>query len=106
MMVEWRSARVLRAEHAREQARAKWEGRSLPRQEVPDAQIILRMPGGGLVTVDIEIDGQYYGMMLRDKAAAYGRSRRPVLWVCTAPREPLVRTAIQPYSNIDLLVVR
>jgi hypothetical protein len=60
---------------------------------------------GAITTLDVEIDGQYYGRMLRQKVAQYGQSGRPTLWVCTANRAATVQRATLMYPNIRVLVV-
>jgi hypothetical protein len=102
-LVDWRSARELQRDYAREAAKARREGRSLPSREIPDAQMLVQEPEGRRVVVDIEIDGQYHGAMLASKARRYGTARRPLLWVCTQTRAERVARAIKPYGNITLL---
>jgi hypothetical protein len=95
-LIQWRSERLLR----------HLQPPSTQPGDIPDAQMIVRpTQNGPIETVDIEIDGKYYGQMLAGKAAQYGDYTRPVLWVCEPHRAPLVGTAIQSYPNIELLVL-
>jgi DNA-binding PadR family transcriptional regulator len=102
---EWRSERVLRSEFRRaQQAAIRW-GQPPPTWEIADGQVVIVTADGLIQEIDIEIDGQYYGRMLRSKAARFGAGGRPTLWVCTANRVHAVSAAIEPYSNIRILAV-
>jgi hypothetical protein len=105
-LVDWRSALEMQRDYAREAAKARWEGRSLPSREIPDAQMLVEEPDGRRVVVDIEIDGQYHGAMLADKARQYGTAQKPVLWICTQTRAERVGKAVEPYGNITLMQVQ
>ncbi len=95
-LLGWRSERLLR-----HQLLAAGTG-----ADIPDAEVDLcRSPGATVETVDVEIDGQYYGQMLAHKAARYGAQPGPVLWACRPARASLVGAAIRPYSNITLIVL-
>ena len=75
-------------------------------QDIPDAQVEWRAASSSLVeVVDIEIDGQYFGQMLAQKAAHYGDHPGRVLWACSSDRAALVGAAIHPYPNIELLIL-
>jgi hypothetical protein len=95
-LVGWRSERSLRGQaHTRHNA-----------ADIPDAEATFyRAPGGTVETVEIEIDGQYYGQMLARKAARYGTHSRPILWATRPARAALVGAAIRPYPNITLIVL-
>ncbi len=73
--------------------------------EISDGQGVLEHPDGHQTTFEVEIDGAYYGRMLRDKVAGLARSGKPVLYVTTAGRAATIRQAIASHTNISLLVV-
>lgn len=105
-IIEWRTARELRADYGKEVARANYEGRNLPHREIADAQIEIQVKDGSKTIVDIEIDGQYFGRMLEAKMKGFGKQKsRRVWWVCTAARASLVRAAALPYRNIRVLIL-
>jgi hypothetical protein len=102
----WRSERELRGEFRRAQQSAEQEHKEAPDWEIADAQAVITDGNGEVVEeVDVEIDGQYYGKMLRAKAARFGRGGRPTVWVCEPHRAKIVQGAIRPYANIRILVV-
>jgi hypothetical protein len=104
ILVAWRSEHELRSEQ-----RYWWQnptaGRWSSTDEIPDGQAVLCAADGSLEYVDIEIDGQYFGRMLRQKAEYYGQRGCPTIWVCRAARVPIVQRATQMYPNIRVLVV-
>ncbi len=102
---QWRGERELRRDFVRAQHAAIRSRQPLPTGEIADGQVVLVGADGLLEEIDVEIDGQYYGQMLRDKAARFGAGGRPTLWVCQANRVRTVGAAIAPYSNIRLLIV-
>jgi DNA-binding PadR family transcriptional regulator len=105
-IIEWRTARELRAEYGKEVARANYEGRNLPKKEIADAEIVVQARDGSKTIVDIEIDGQYFGQMLEGKMKGFGKQKsRRVWWVCTAARENIIRAAALPYRNIRVLIL-
>lgn len=57
--------------------------------------------------IEIEIDGQYYGQMLKGKIATLVKSNRPTLWVTTLDRAVRIENEIKQAgaSNIQILVV-
>lgn len=105
-LVAWRAERDLRGAFHRLARQAERQHGAPPAWEIPDAQAVIVTADGSTQEVDIEIDGQYYGKMLRQKAVRFGTGGRPTLWVCVPAREPVVRRATQPYANIRVLVVR
>jgi len=102
----WRGEREIRSAFRRAQQVAAHAHRAAPDWESPDAQAVLTDSNGEVVAeVDVEIDGQYYGRMLREKAQRFGQGGRPTVWVCEPRRTRIVQRAIQPYPNIRVLVV-
>lgn len=72
--------------------------------DIADARAVIQNRDGAVQEIDIEIDGQYYGKMLEEKAASLGRSSRPVLWACSSPgRVASVTRAVQGYPNITVM---
>jgi DNA-binding PadR family transcriptional regulator len=102
---EWRSERELRAAFCRAQQAAIRRQHPLPTWEIADGQVVIVEADGLIREMEVEIDGQYYGQMLRNKAARFGAGGRPTLWVCTASRVHAVSEAIKPYGNIHILAV-
>jgi hypothetical protein len=105
-LVAWHAERDLRSAFRRAQRRADHQHTALPDWEIPDAQAIITTQNGNTLELDIEIDGQYYGQMLRQKAARFGAGGRPTLWVCTPARARIIQRVTQLYTNIRVLVVR
>lgn len=105
MLVAWRSERDLRGEVRRGQQATAHAPDSPVADEIADGQAVIATADGTTQEVDVEIDGQYYGRMLRQKAAAFGQGGRPTIWVCTANRARAVQQATRPYANIRVLVV-
>ena len=101
-VLDWHSEWELRKEYNRAVALADRRGGTRPGHELADAQFRYRTAAGQEVSIDIEIDGYYYGAMLKQKAARYGKTRRVIYWICEANRVPRVRTACAPYSNIRI----
>jgi hypothetical protein len=104
-LISWRTERELRRELQSVGQTAVSPGAPPPADEVPDGQAVIADADGAITTLDIEIDGQYYGRMLRQKVAQYGQSGRPTVWVCIANRAGTVQRATQMYPNIRVLVV-
>lgn len=71
--------------------------------DIADARVIVQMMEGAIQEIDIEIDGQYYGKMLQEKAASLGCSSRPVIWACSSGRVATVTRAVQGYPNITVM---
>lgn len=105
-LVAWHTERDLRSAFYQAARRAAAQHHAPPDWEIADAQAVITTIEGRTQEVDIEIDGQYYGQMLRRKAARFGQGGRPTLWVCPPARERAVRRATQPYINIQVLVLR
>ncbi len=76
-VLDWWSERELRVEYNRLVARARQHGGPKPGYELADARVLFAAADGSRHSIEIEVDGQYYGQMLRRKATAFGRSGRP-----------------------------
>ena len=100
--LDWKPEWELRAEYNRAVALADRRGTARPHHELADAQVVYRSGAGQERTIDIEIDGYYYGAMLQQKAACYGRSKRTIYWICEANRMTRVRAACAAYPNIQV----
>ena len=98
----WISERELqRAQHAAI-AQARREGKPATAEPISDGQAIIADPTTGEVTsVDVEIDGQYWGRMLREKM--HGFTGRPLFWVCSPARAERVSRAASP--NVKVITV-
>ncbi len=103
---DWRGERDLRSEFRREQQAAAQSGATAPTWEIADAQVVWTDTTGSVQTVDVEIDGQYYGKMLARKLARFGTSGRPTVWVCASPRRTaLVTKAAAAWPTIRIITV-
>jgi hypothetical protein len=104
-LVAWRSERELRGDLREPGHTPAPIGQHPPLEEIPDGQAVITNADGTIMTFDVEIDGQYYGRMLLQKAQHYGQGGHPTIWVCTAKRAPIVQRATRAYPNIRVLVV-
>lgn len=61
----------------------------------------------GIERIDIEIDGQYYGQMLKTKVSKIASGNQPTLWVTTSQRAERIKSEIDKTGalNIWMLVV-
>ena len=98
----WISERQLqRAQHAAI-AQARREGRPATAAPISDGQaIIADKTTGEISTIDVEIDGQYYGAMLRQKVAGF--TGRSLFWACKPTRADVVQRAASP--NIKVITI-
>lgn len=109
-LVEWLNEHRLRSLQRREQI-ASGESISAPLEfeDIADAQAILTDEHGETSCLDIEIDGQYYGQMLKNKIASLASSGRPILWVTNGgsgrARRIELEIAGAKASNIEVLVI-
>lgn len=103
---DWRGERDLRSEFRREQQAAAQAGSPAPTREIADAEAVWTDAAGTPHTLDVEIDGQYYGKMLRQKLARFGESGRPTLWVCASPKRAAnVTAAAAQWPTIRVITV-
>ena len=54
---------------------------------------MLRAADGTRTALDVEIDGAYYGALLRGKVRRLAERGRPLVWVCEAGRAARLRAA-------------
>jgi hypothetical protein len=104
-IVEWLPERRLRASLMSARYRAKQSGARLSQVSIPDAQVEIVSAKGERQLFYVEIDGAYYGRMLRQKAYALQESGHRVVWVCTKGRAGYIGRAVAPYRNIEVLCV-
>ena len=105
-ILDWQSERTLRSEFRLAQQAAERHDAPPPTWQIADAQVVTADPDGTILTTDVEIDGQYYGAMLRNKVQRFGEGGRPTLWVCdSAPRAARVATLAAPYPTIRVIHV-
>lgn len=122
-LVGWQNERELRSEAAlarRKPLSRAWGG--LP--DLNDARAFFTTPSntenittttgnhnsgtGQVQSLDIEIDGQYYGQMLKKKIVSLARGNRPTLWVTTPDRVRQIQrelTEAGEPTNIHLLII-
>ena len=100
-LVSWASERNLRRENRLEQP-VKNRDNS---QVISDARATIENNSGQLEEIEIEIDGQYHGRMLKEKIRILANSARTTVWVTTPERVIRVKQAIQEAqaSNIRVL---
>lgn len=108
-ILDFRNERELRSQFYKKANRQRrssisqlLSGRS---DDMADCQALIERSDGSQVMVDIEIDGQYYGQMLKDKVAALARNSNPVLYVAEIGRVRTVGAAIAAYPNIELMTL-
>lgn len=104
-LVGWKSERVIRAGTLTLYRRDRQQMHTPMQLDIPDAEATVRMAGGELQILCIEVDGAYYGKMLCQKAASLAKAGHPVIWVCTQARACCVQQAIAEYPNIQLLIL-
>jgi len=105
-LTDWRAERELRGDFRRGQTDAERDGQDAPDWEIADAQAVIEGADGARQALDLEIDGQYYGRMLREKVGRFGAGGRPTLWVCSSKRRAAaVQKIAAPYTNIRVVVV-
>jgi hypothetical protein len=98
LLVDWRSAFELQRQYAREDARARSEGRYSPTRAVPDAQMVVEERDGRRAVVNFKIEGPYYGATLPPEAKQDANSCWRETWVRLEARSarvvdgPLPRT--------------
>jgi hypothetical protein len=102
VIVNWKHERELKGELKRQQI----NGVDTSQVEVADAQAIVRDDATGeLYEVEIEVDGEYYGKMLKSKIDRFAASNKPTIWVTTPDRAEMITNKISNHPNISLLVV-
>ena len=111
-MHKWTNEHGLRSAQRKEQiSQGKaYKTTRLNFEDIADAQIEIAEADGQLSTVptDIEVDGQYFGQMLKDKIANYARLGRPTIWVTRgAGRAARIEQEIAEAhaDNIQILVL-
>lgn len=126
-LIGWHSERELRADCGREVARRVRVTANMPaakdlstvnahgagfkpgivgrkQLDIADARAVIQSCDGTIQEIDIEIDGQYYGRMLQEKAESLGRGSRPVLWACSGPgRVATVTRVVLGFPNITVM---
>ena len=75
--------------------------------DIADARMTVQTQEGRIYRQEIEIDGEYYGQMLRNKIEAYRLKGSPMLWVTTSKRANRIKDDIAKggATNISLLVL-
>jgi DNA-binding PadR family transcriptional regulator len=105
-LVNWKHERELRSEMKQKQGKFKKVTTNQPQVEVADAQATIRdNTTGEIYEVEIEVDGAYYGKMLKGKIDRFAASNKPAIWVTTPDRAEMIANRISSHPNIQLLVV-
>ncbi len=123
-VVDWLNERELRRVAANLKRKADSRVQPWAREgltEVADARVFISLTSIGAATntgkqdnqyeniqsMDIEIDGPYYGQMLKNKISAIARRNQPTLWVTTSDRARQAKSEIKQSdaSNIRVIAV-
>ena len=108
-LISWHNERELRSHQRREQlARGQSFNTRLQFEDIADAQAVIADAKGQESVLDIEIDGQYFGKMLKEKIANYEQLGRPTIWVSTgASRGKRIEREVKEAhaSNIIVMVI-
>ena len=108
-LVGWHNERELRSLQRREQlAQGQSFNTRLQFEDIADAQVIIADASGQETVLDIEIDGEYFGKMLKEKIANYERMGRPTLWVSMGQsRGKRIEREVQEAhaGNINVMVI-
>lgn len=104
-IIEWQNERQLRRETVRKIKSGVSTLSAL--SEIADARMTVNGEDGRTYRQEIEIDGEYYGQMLKTKLEGYGRKDILVLWVTTLKRAARIRDEISKAgaTNISLLLL-
>ncbi len=73
--------------------------------EIADCQAVIENQQGSRTIFDIEIDGYYYGQMLREKISWLAELDNPVIYVVEKGRAAAVSSLVVDSPNIDLLIL-
>lgn len=104
-IIEWLNERQLRRETVRNIKSGISTLYAL--NDIADARMTVQSQEGRIYRQEIEIDGEYYGQMLKNKIEAYRRKGSPMLWVTTSNRANRIKDEIAKAgaTNISLLVL-
>jgi hypothetical protein len=104
-IISWQNERQLRRETIRKIKSGQSTLHAL--NEIADARMTVSDETGRVFSQEIEIDGEYYGQMLKTKLETYGRKGLPLLWVTTQNRAVRIRKemTMANITNISLLVL-
>lgn len=92
-LLQWRNEHELRGDAIRQKMKNKRALGFGKLADIADAAATIQEADGTTQQLDIEIDGQYYGQMLKDKISKFGRGGKPVLWVSpSAARAERIQT--------------
>jgi hypothetical protein len=79
-IVNWKHEREIKSALRHQQN----DGVDTSQVEVGDAQAIVRdQTTGEIYDVEIEVDGEYYGKMIKNKIDRFAASNKPTIWVTT-----------------------
>jgi hypothetical protein len=104
-IIEWLNERQLRRETIRNIKSGISTLHSL--NDIADARMTIQSVGGQIYRQEIEVDGEYYGQMLKAKIEAYSRKGLPTLWVTTRNRAERIKDEISraKATNITMLIL-
>jgi hypothetical protein len=104
-IIEWLNERQLRRETVRNIKSGISTLYTL--NDIADARMTVQTLEDRVYRQEIEIDGEYYGQMLKNKIETYRRKGTPILWVTTSNRANRINGEITRAgaTNISLLVL-
>ena len=101
-IVNWKHEREIKSALRHQQNK----GVDTSQVEVGDAQATIRdQTTGEIYDVEIEVDGEYYGKMIKNKIDRFAASNKPTIWVTTPDRAAMITNRISNHPNITLLMV-
>ncbi|OJV93791.1 MAG: hypothetical protein BGO39_15595 [Chloroflexi bacterium 54-19] len=103
-IIEWQNERQLRRETVRNIKSGISTLSTL--NDIADARMTVQTQEGCVYRQEIEIDGEYYGQMLKNKIETYRQKGTPILWVTTSNRANRIKSEIARAfaTNISLFV--
>lgn len=105
-LLDWKNEHELKSAASKNYRRSAASGASSEQgAEVADAQAIILNGDGQTITLDIEIDGAYFGKQLAKKVSSLSSSGQPALWVTTPGRTRTITQALQPHPQIEMMVI-
>lgn len=104
-IIEWLNERQLRRETVRNIKSGISTLYAL--NDIADARMTVQTQEGRIYRQEIEIDGEYYGQMLKNKIETYKRKGSPIFWVTTPNRANRIKGEIAKAgaTKISILVL-
>jgi len=101
-LVVWHDERELKSVQKRRQNQQPRGQRNDPAPECADAAAQIEYADGQQTVLTIEIDGHYYGKMLRNKMHDLAALNQPIVYVCLTKRRKAVQAAAAAYPAIQI----